>query len=101
MLLLYELWVHSKPDLKYFHALHCLPEYLNHSANFSLTTLFSVAGINPNIPREDFIDVRIKGKWHHPLYDAKIVRECFRKLLDFDELKNIKDAVFKKNKVRV
>lgn len=86
LLLLFELWRFARPELKYFHALHCLPAYLNHAKHFDLNTLFFVAGVNPDINRESFINYSLQGERHHALYDAQVVRECFLKLIKQKEL---------------
>lgn len=81
LLLLFELFRHSCPDLKYFHALHCLPEYLNHVEHFDLNTLFFVAGEDPACDRDAFVAKRIPGVRHDALHDAHLARSCFLKLL--------------------
>lgn len=86
LLLLYELYRFVRPDLKYFHALHCLPAYLNHTNHFDLNTLFFAAGVDPNMSRDEFIGNTIKGIRHDALHDAKVVRECFLKLMKSGEL---------------
>lgn len=86
LLLLFELWRHARPDLKYFHALHCLPVYLNHTKHFDLNTLFFVAGIDPDVSREAFVDYSVEGERHNALHDARVVRECFLKLVQRPEL---------------
>lgn len=75
--LLFELWHFDFPEMPYFHRLHCLPPYLNHSAHLDLDTLFLFVGIDPACDREKFIDYCVTGNRHESLYDARVVRECF------------------------
>jgi DNA polymerase III epsilon subunit-like protein len=81
LLLLFELYHHACPDLPYFHALHCLPEYLNHVGHLDLNTLFVTAGIDPNVDRDAFVGSATPERRHEALHDALVVRECFIKLL--------------------
>jgi hypothetical protein len=77
LVLLFELWHHAHPERKYFHNLYCLPDYLNHGAHFDLPTIFWLAGMSPDLDREELIGGTIRGRRHEALYDALIVRECF------------------------
>jgi hypothetical protein len=79
VLLLFELWHIAFPEREYFHHLHCLPPYLNHAAHFDLPTVFMLAGVDPNVDREEFIGHSIGGTRHEALHDAEVVRECFRR----------------------
>ena len=45
MIPLNQIYHQGFPNLKYFHDLHCLPDYLNHSEHFDLNTIFYLAGI--------------------------------------------------------
>jgi hypothetical protein len=81
LVLLFELWHHGNPDRKYFHNLHCLPEYLNHSAHFDLPTIFWLAGLSPDLNREELAG-QVTGHRHEALHDALVVRECFRRCID-------------------
>ena len=78
--LLFELFKYSNKNLKYFHALHCLPNYLNHSSHIDLNTLFLISGIEPDIDRDFFARGSSSNRRHNALHDAIIVRECFLKL---------------------
>lgn len=79
LLLLFELWHHRYPKRRYFHNLHCLPKYLNHSAHFDLPTIFWLSGVSPDQDRQAFIGEKIAGRRHNALYDAFVVRECFNR----------------------
>ncbi len=92
LILLFELWKYSKFNLKYFHSLHCLPDYLNHNSHFDLNTLFMVAGIKTDIDREYFVRNYTSNKRHNALYDAIILKECFIKLKNEGLLNNFFDA---------
>lgn len=65
-----------------FNAIRDLPDFLNHSCHFDLNTMFLCSGISPDINREDFLIDKISGIRHNALYDAKIVRSCFKKLIN-------------------
>lgn len=53
---------------------------------FDICTLFQAKGIDPDISREDFAkDYLVKvafqsGKKHNAMWDALVIRECYRKL---------------------
>ena len=89
MILLAQLYHEGFPDLKYFHGLHCLPDYLNHSEHFDLNTIFYLAGIKEPYNREEYANLDIKNEKHNALYDAKIVKECFLKLMQNSKLKGL------------
>ena len=78
LVLLFELWRYAYPERNYFHNLYCLPACLNHSAHFDLPTIFWLAGMSPDLDREDFVNGAVRGKRHEALYDALVARECFR-----------------------
>src|SRR5262245_45123377 len=67
LLLLFELWKHSRPGMKYFHALHCLPRYLNHAQHFDLNTLLFIAGADPDVERDAFLGRSVSGARHNAL----------------------------------
>ncbi|MEA3346890.1 MAG: 3'-5' exoribonuclease [Candidatus Auribacterota bacterium] len=90
IILFFQLWHSLHPGKKYFH-LSFLPEYLNHGAHYDLNTLFFIAGIDPDIDRAKFAG-RKESNRHHALDDAKIVRECFLKL--------VKDETFSKRSLK-
>ena len=81
-LLMLELFKFSQPGRKYFHALHCLPDYLNHYVAIDLNTLFRTCGIDPAINREKFAGLKDSIKRHNALDDAKVVRACFLKMIN-------------------
>ena len=81
LILLFELWEFAPRKVARFHHLHCLPPHLNHAAHFDLPTVFFLAGVDPNIDRETFAGVESRGKRHEALYDATVVRECFRRCI--------------------
>lgn len=55
---------------------------------FDICTLFKIKGIDPDISREDFAkDYLVKvafqsGKKHNAMWDAFVIRECYKKLID-------------------
>lgn len=48
---------------------------------FDICTLFEIKGIDPDISREEFINNSIKGAKHNSLYDAKVIKACYDKLM--------------------
>lgn len=79
LILLFELWHIAHPELTYFHHLHALPPCINHTAHFDLPTVFYLAGLDPMTDREQLAGDVVHGRRHDPLYDALLVRECFRR----------------------
>lgn len=50
---------------------------------FDICTLFKVHNINPDINREDFTDTLLNTNMkHNALYDAKVIRDCYKKLMN-------------------
>ena len=47
---------------------------------FDICTLFQVKGIDPDISREQFSEMTEASQKHNALWDAKVIRECYRKL---------------------
>ncbi len=92
LFLLFELWKHEYPERKYFHALHCLPGYLNHALHMDLNTLFQVAGHDPGLDRDAYVGEIVAGARHDALHDAKVVRKCFLKLIQCSELARFREA---------
>lgn len=90
MVLFLELFKHRIQGAQQFHALHDLPDYLNHFAFIDLNTLFRCAGIPPMTDREAFVDPSGgSGERHNALEDAKIVRQCFLRLAQTDAGKTL------------
>lgn len=48
---------------------------------FDICTLFKIKEIDPDISREKFINNSIRGKKHNSLYDAKVIKACYDKLI--------------------
>ena len=44
---------------------------------FDICTLFHAKGIDPDINRETFADIQVKGQKHNALWDAKVIRQCY------------------------
>ena len=82
IILLFQLWHLDHKARRYFHNLHCLPEFLNHSAHFDLPTIFWMSGIDPEIDRNTLLSHSLPGKRHDALYDARVVRECFYAVME-------------------
>ena len=49
---------------------------------FDICTLFKIKGIDPDISREEFINNSVKGEKHNSLYDAKVIKACYNKLMN-------------------
>lgn len=49
---------------------------------FDICTLFKIKNVDPDISREEFIDNSIEGKKHNSLYDAKVIKACYNKLMN-------------------
>ncbi|MGP9820423.1 hypothetical protein ACTZWW_10440 [Salinarimonas sp. NSM] len=93
IILLFELYKHAFPSLERFHALHCLPPYLNHTQHFDLNTLFFACGVDSDQARESYLGRSVSPSRHDALYDAKVVRECFLKLLDHPAMERFARAL--------
>jgi hypothetical protein len=48
---------------------------------FDICTLFKTRGIDPDINREEFSGMIKENKKHNALWDAKVIRACYLKLL--------------------
>lgn len=51
---------------------------------FDICTLFKIKGIDPDISREEFIKNSVEGIKHNSLYDAKVIKACYEKLINDD-----------------
>ena len=47
---------------------------------FDICTMFKLKGIDPDISREAFIDNSVGGTKHNALYDAEVIKACYKKL---------------------
>lgn len=47
---------------------------------FDICTLFHAKGIDPDVNREEFSNMKEGSQKHNALWDAKVIRECFVKL---------------------
>lgn len=48
---------------------------------FDICTLFKIKGIDPDISRKEFIGNSVDGVKHNALYDAKVIKACFDRLM--------------------
>jgi hypothetical protein len=48
---------------------------------FDICTLFKMKGIDPDICREEFVGMVRKDKKHNALYDARVIKACYDKLI--------------------
>jgi hypothetical protein len=93
LLLTYELFRHARPGLRYFHALHCLPPYLNHAQHYDLNTMMTLAGLDPDTSRDALVGHAISGERHHALHDARIARLCFLRIIKHPAMAALTTAV--------
>ena len=47
---------------------------------FDICTLFKIKGIDPDINREEFAEIKGVIKKHNALFDAKVIKKCYEKL---------------------
>ena len=47
---------------------------------FDLCTLFKAKGIDPDISREEFSNMKENSQKHNALWDAKVIKRCFELL---------------------
>jgi len=40
-----------------------------------------VRGVDPDINREKYANIEIKSKKHNALWDARIIKKCYEKLI--------------------
>ena len=85
--LLWELYHQGHPELDYFHCLNYLPFYMNHSRHFDLNTLLFTVGFDLDQGKDAFLGREVSQKRHNALYDARVVKDCFLKLLEYSEVK--------------
>lgn len=86
IILVFELWKESNKDNPHF-SMKELPSYLNHGSHLDLNSLFLLSGLDPDMDRGVFAD-RKGQREHHALEDAKVVRECFLKLVRQNKFKS-------------
>lgn len=48
---------------------------------FDICTLMKVKGIDPDVNREEFARIKVDGNKHNALYDAKIIKACYERLV--------------------
>lgn len=48
---------------------------------FDLATLFKTKGIDPDINREEYANIFIKGNKHNALWDAQVIKACYEKAM--------------------
>jgi len=79
--LLYNIWGEVRDDstLKSWH--DRLPVQIDHRSHMDLDTIFLLNGIDPTIDRAEFAEASISGQRHNALYDARVVKACWDKML--------------------
>lgn len=53
---------------------------------FDICTLFKAKGIDPDISREEFANIKSNVQKHNALWDAKVIKKCFEKLDQFKDI---------------
>lgn len=48
---------------------------------FDICTLFKIKGVDPDINREDFVGMKAGAQKHNALWDAKVIKACYEKLI--------------------
>lgn len=48
---------------------------------FDICTLFKAKGIDPDVNREDFAEMTKGSQKHNALWDAKVIKACYEKLI--------------------
>jgi len=48
---------------------------------FDICTLMKVKGVDPDISREDYAEMNEKSSKHNALWDAKVIKACYEKLI--------------------
>ena len=61
-----------------------IPVYLYYIP-IDISTMFYIKGIDPDIDREMFIGIKDKSKKHNAIWDAKVIKMCFEKLITVDD----------------
>lgn len=56
-----------------------VPDYIYYIP-FDICTLFKFKGIDPDVNREEFAEMRYGGPKHNALWDARIIKACYEKL---------------------
>lgn len=57
-----------------------LPDFIYYIP-FDICTFMKLAGVDPDISREEFIRNSVEGDKHNSLYDAKVIKACYDKLI--------------------
>jgi hypothetical protein len=62
---------------------HERPENIYHTS-FDIATYMKVKGVDMDAPREDFIESSMGGVKHNALYNARIIKACYEKLISME-----------------
>ena len=57
-----------------------LPDFIYYIP-FDICTFMKLTGVDPDISREEFIGNSVEGDKHNSLYDAKVIKACYDKLI--------------------
>lgn len=65
-----------------------IPDYVYYIP-FDIATLFKVLGFDPDTNREEFAELYDNGLKHNALWDARVIRACYEKLMRYGGNPNI------------
>ena len=51
---------------------------------FDICTLFKIKGIEPDINREKYVNLQDGTQKHNALWDAKVIKKCYEKLIELE-----------------
>ena len=57
-----------------------IPYYINYIP-YDICTVFRLAGVDPDINREEYVGCKDKCNKHNSLHDAQIIKACYDKLI--------------------
>ncbi len=57
----------------------CIPKCIYYIP-FDICTMFKLKGVDPDINREEYAGMENGAEKHNALWDAKVIRECYRRL---------------------
>lgn len=58
-----------------------VPPLYVHYIPMDICTLFKIKGVDPDINREEFAEMGTKAEKHNALWDAKVIKACYDKLM--------------------
>lgn len=80
IVLLFNLWAEIEEGSTLRSTYKKPPKQINHSRHLDMDTIFMVNNIDPHVDRDLFAESNIKGRRHHALYDALVLKACWEKI---------------------